>query len=594
MANLADLVVRVTSDVKGVQVGMDRTRRDLQKTQAEAEKTGRAFKTSSAVIAAGATAIAAGIGAYALKSRQTFASWGKEIRGIQRLTGATAEQAGKLYAEMKLTSGMTVDTGTALAFLAKNLGAAHLGSGPLYEDLQRLGISMKDANGEWRSAADILPELRDRLAELKDPSDRAKIAADALGRGYKTLLPYLTASADAMRENQRFLRDLGFRVTDKDMAAFAQLMGDEKKFAFAQQYMQFQMGRLVADLENKVMPALIKVATLFNKLPKEVILAVGAFAALVGAIKGVQTVIGILNSAKGMGGLLKGIGGTVTSLPTLIAQLGMTAVAYAGVGAAAAGAAIAVWQAYEAYQKWQDAEQQRTAAETGRAQNLGKAVGSWQQEHAGQPLPAEMQKLVDDFYKDLGDQQAQVDAYKRAVEVYSNGTAQQVEAYRQSIGATMKQATNAADNTTAVVNSTQAAQELTTAVQDNTAVQKEFYEMTAQEVADQNAAKKLTNEELLAISAAAAATLPPSNGPFTAGQTGVKYHEFAGGGAGVTSGPMLALIGEAGPEPYAIGKDHVGRGSVVFKDCTFSARSPRELMELMKRELSREVRYANG
>lgn len=155
----------------------------------------------------------------------------------------------------------------------------------------------------------------------------------------------------------------------------------------------------------------------------------------------------------------------------------------------------------------------------------------------------------------------------------------------------------------AVRDSTKAAEQLKGAVEDNTAATRESIVSTAKSTFDAmvqaNAAGiRLTATELAAVMnnskpPAAASSSSGGSGTFQAGQTGVKYHEFARGGSGVTSGPMLALIGEAGPEPYAIGKDHVG-GDVVFKDCTFSARSPRELMDLMKRELARDVRYANG
>ena len=78
------------------------------------------------------------------------------------------------------------------------------------------------------------------------------------------------------------------------------------------------------------------------------------------------------------------------------------------------------------------------------------------------------------------------------------------------------------------------------------------------------------------------------------GQVGMKYTKFARGGRGVTSGPMLALIGEEGPEEYDIrpvgkGGGKAGR-SVSFTNCTFSAQSPRQLME----DLGNHLALAEG
>lgn len=430
MASLADLVVRVTSDVKGVQVGMAKTRAELQKTQKEADETGKHFKASNALIAAGALGVAGAIGKFALASVGTYKDWGAQLRNIQRLTGATAEQAGNLFAAMRLTVGPAADIGSGLAFYAKNLGAAHAGSGTQYDDFKKLGIALKDTNGEWRTGADILPELRNKLAALKDPSDRARIASELLGRGYKTLLPYLTASSQAMADNQKFLNSLGFGVSSKDMADFMKFAGDEKKMAFAQQYMQFQMGKLIAQLENKVMPTLLRFMALLNHIPSGLILAVGAFAGLVGAIKGAQTVMEAFNGVRGLlgmeraagevgpvlgglrgvfGGVASGIGAGVRAMGNWIAAVPGIVAANITLIASFAVVAAGVYAIVKAYQAWQAAAAQaaEAAANSASADTGAQAkVAAWQQAHPGQPLPASYQKLLDYSNQNPTDYQA--------------------------------------------------------------------------------------------------------------------------------------------------------------------------------------------
>jgi hypothetical protein len=425
MANLADLTVRVVSDVKGVQVGMAKTRAELQKTQKEAEKTGKSFNMQHAAIAAGALAVAGAVGVFAVKSVGVYKDWGSQLRTIQRLTGATAEQSGNLFAAMKLTVGPQADIASGLAFYAKNLGLAHKGTGTQADDFKRLGIAMKDSSGQWRTGADILPELRDKLAALADPSERARIAAELLGRGYKTLLPYLTASTQTMADNQKFLNSLGFGVSKKDMADFMEFAGDEKKMAFAMQYMQFQMGKLIAQLENKVMPTVLKFMGVVNRVPSGIWVVVGAVAGLIGVWKAGQVAMEVFNGARGLLGMTKrlsgvssaiprfvqgfkdarvassmfsGVAGTlggkvrsiataiganvkafvgyIAKVPGIIAANAALALSYTAVAAAAAAAGLAIYEAIKAYQSWQSAIDQANAAQNGANANNEAAYQS--------------------------------------------------------------------------------------------------------------------------------------------------------------------------------------------------------------------------
>ena len=412
----------VSGDSKGAVKALD----DVKK------KTGDVaggFKASTAMMGAAGLAIAGAVVAYASKSVGVYQDWGKQLKDIQRLTGATAEQAGSLFSQMKLTAGMNVDAGTSLAFYAKNLGAAHNGTGAAAKAFASLNINLKDANGEWRTGADILPELRDKLAALPDASTRAADAAAILGRGYKTLLPYLTASTAAMKDNQKFLGSIGFNVSTKDMQEFSKYMGDEKKMAFAQAYMQFQMGKLVAQLETKVMPVLLKFMGILNHIPPGLILAVGALAGLVGAVNAVRTAMSVLNGVGGIGGLLGKLGKVAPAAESGAGGFRAMAIAaassigiYVALAAAIAGTTFAIYEAVKAWQSMKAAQDQLKTQTQGTIKTDAMAqqkIDAWKAAHPGQALPADYQQLQN--YVNSGNRQAANDTLRNGITGFLTG-----------------------------------------------------------------------------------------------------------------------------------------------------------------------------
>jgi hypothetical protein len=419
VASLADLVVRVTSDVKGVQVGMAKTRAELQKTQKEADETGKHFKASNAIIAAGATAVAGAVGAFALKSVNTYKDYGKQVKTVNRLLGGSFEDASLIVGQMKLIGGEEMNAGDALKFFSKNLGEAHSGAGPASEVFKQLGIDLKDTNGEWRTGTDVLMESREKLAAWTDESERANMASKLMGRGFSGALAWFTKSKKDIEESTKFLKDMGLVMSDKDMERWSELMGDEKKLAMVNVALQMQMGKLVADLENKVMPTVIKLAEAFTKVPSGVWLAIGAFAGLVGAINGVKTVLGVFNGARGLlglerageevgpvlGNLRGGLRGVASGIVSGVKGMGRWIQAVPGLVAAnlsliASFAVVAagIYAIVRAYQAWREAADQAAAAAANSAsadQGAKDKVAAWQAAHPGQALPAGYQKLLD-------------------------------------------------------------------------------------------------------------------------------------------------------------------------------------------------------
>jgi len=117
----------------------------------------------------------------------------QSLQGGARLAGASAEA---------MTSGLRT--------LGDTLTDAVAGRAPeAVVMMNTLGIAWRDATGHARSVTDVLPELADRIAAIKNPALQARVATALLGAAGEQLLPYLRRGRQGMAEYVEEARHYG-------------------------------------------------------------------------------------------------------------------------------------------------------------------------------------------------------------------------------------------------------------------------------------------------------------------------------------------------------------------------------------------------
>lgn len=126
-----------------------------------------------------ATAITAA-GTAALKAADKFSALGKQAIDLGKATGLSTEQASRWIA-------VGDDFGVSADQLASGIGriAKSLES-PKWAEY---GIAVTDANGRTRDANDILLDALNVLSETPSATERARIGAELLGKGWAALVP---------------------------------------------------------------------------------------------------------------------------------------------------------------------------------------------------------------------------------------------------------------------------------------------------------------------------------------------------------------------------------------------------------------------
>lgn len=147
-----------------------------------------------------------------VKLVQSYAAWSHELVQSADNIGITTQQLQQFQDATRLAGGNAEDMTEGLKAL--HTAAANVMIGLASPEqigwLNHLDINVRDANQHLRNMTDLLPEVEQKIADLKDPADRARAATALLGaEGGKLVESF----RQTHRPFSQFLADAG-RYTD--------------------------------------------------------------------------------------------------------------------------------------------------------------------------------------------------------------------------------------------------------------------------------------------------------------------------------------------------------------------------------------------
>lgn len=124
---------------------------------------------------------------------------------------------------------------TGLRFLARNAGAAASKGGAQAQAFAKLGVNVRDANGNVKSAADLIPELADAFKNTVPRAEQTAVAIRLFGRSGAGMIPFLLKGSKGIADLRKEAEELG-GVMDEDMIERSEnLIKTQKKLAFVWQ-----------------------------------------------------------------------------------------------------------------------------------------------------------------------------------------------------------------------------------------------------------------------------------------------------------------------------------------------------------------------
>lgn len=276
--------------------------------------------------------IAAGFGIGAIKKAVVaFTELGEEVQ-------KGAFKAGMSNAEYQRMKYVTEQAGlgaeamqASMGKLNKNIGAAASGKNKdLVSLFQTLHIPLKGANGQIRSAADMLPQLADAFVKNKDAVKQAAIGNAFFGKSYQEMLPFLNEGSEGIQKSlDRFAKLKGV-ISDEDLSG-AKEFGDKlADLNFVTKGFQMTIAKELVPVLSPMVEQFVQWAAANKKLIGSEVKKV--VQELVTAVKSVDWNVfiqGVKDTASSIGGFIEKVGGLKNALIVLAVVMNIQTIAAA-------------------------------------------------------------------------------------------------------------------------------------------------------------------------------------------------------------------------------------------------------------------------
>lgn len=312
-AKVSSLTGSLTVSVTGWTAGFKQAQRDT----AAFEKSLRPITNFTASMGKSLIAVGGLVGGALFGMAKHAADYGDEMLEASQKTGIGTKQlaALRLVAEQSGSSFEGV-TG-AVTKLSKTMFEAASKGGDAAKVFAALGISIKDSTGHVREASDVLPQIAERFAVMKDGSEKTALAIKLFGKAGADLIPTLNQGAAGFKRASEAVAKYNVDIGDAGNKLGDDFNDSLKETGLATQGLANQIG--VA-----LLPALIKTVGVVNN----VIAVVSGWAK---EHPELIRVIGLTAAAlTGAGGLLVGMSIFLTFGPKMLGNIESIAAAFMG------------------------------------------------------------------------------------------------------------------------------------------------------------------------------------------------------------------------------------------------------------------------
>jgi len=231
-SDVADLLLRIDATTEGLrrelkkaedQVAGATGKMDAQvsKVDSRFEKLGQGVQKAGLAIAAAMAAAGVAVGAMVRNSINSADAASKQAQAI----GVTVEALTGLQYAAELAGVSNENLNSSLGRFNRVIGDAEQGMTKQKQAFDDLGISIRGANGEIKSADKLLLEVSDRFSKYEDGANKSAVAQELFGRSGAALIPLLNQGADGITELTDQAAKLGL-VLDSETARAAEQFND--------------------------------------------------------------------------------------------------------------------------------------------------------------------------------------------------------------------------------------------------------------------------------------------------------------------------------------------------------------------------------
>jgi TP901 family phage tail tape measure protein len=207
-----DVQVKFGAQLDGLVAGINDAKTQLQSITAPIAGIKDAFSGL-------AEAAVAGLGIDKLgEAESKYGELGEQIQRTALILGESTDQVQEMSFAIRMGGGDAETASMTMGIFEKNIAQAASGTGTAATAFENMGIAIKDANGNTRSAIDILKDMAGVLSTVSDANIRAEYGRALMGRGYQNLLPVLLQGKEGFDKLNAILNETGAKMSPEMVA----------------------------------------------------------------------------------------------------------------------------------------------------------------------------------------------------------------------------------------------------------------------------------------------------------------------------------------------------------------------------------------
>src|SRR5574344_1199136 len=213
----ADGTIRIATsiDIKNLQSQLDQMKSDIKKTSEDSKKDLSQIAAQFAAVAASAALLVK-----AVKSvGDAFGNYAEATDRVDKMSqslGLTRETFQELDYAFKQNGASLDNFGMGMKSLQEITTKAASGSKTAFD---KLGISVKNANGTLKSQDQILTETLSAFNNMQQGVEKSSLATDIFGRSAQELMPVLNQESGSIDDLRTRAHDLGLVLSNEDVDA---------------------------------------------------------------------------------------------------------------------------------------------------------------------------------------------------------------------------------------------------------------------------------------------------------------------------------------------------------------------------------------
>lgn len=148
---------------------------------------------------------------------------GDELVNLKQRTGQSVEELGSLRLAA-MTSGVSLnELAIGMQQFSRHIDDATKGTGQSADAFRRLGIELRDSEGQLKTNDELLLEVAGRFRSLADGAGKTTLAMELFGSSGAALIPLLNEGADGLERLREEARKAGIVLSEETASAAKEL-----------------------------------------------------------------------------------------------------------------------------------------------------------------------------------------------------------------------------------------------------------------------------------------------------------------------------------------------------------------------------------